>query len=140
MMKKNLKRILLLGVIAAAIGGGFGYYLWNKPVDKISSLNTDLAIPAAELLDQFEVDEESANANYLNKVIEVTGSVREVVQTDGQITAVLLETNNPFGGVNCEFEVMPEASNVSVGSLVTIKGVCNGMLIDVVLNRCVFVE
>lgn len=132
--------MLLLGVIAAVIGGSIGYYLWNKPVDKISSMSTDLTIPAAELLDAYELDEDAANATYLNKVVEVTGSVREVVRTDGRITAILLETNNPFSGINCEFEESPGIDDVSVGSLVTIKGICNGMLMDVVLNRCVFVE
>lgn len=139
-MKKYIKRILVVGVIAAVIGGATGYYLWNKPVDKIDSLATELAIPAAELLDAFEGDEEGANIKYLNKVVEVTGSVREVILTDGQITAIILETNNPMSGVNCEFEEIPAATEVPMGSLVTIKGVCNGMLMDVVLNRCVFVE
>jgi hypothetical protein len=139
-MNKNIKRILLLGILAALIGGTVGFYLWNKPVAKIGTMSTDVTIPAAELLDAYEADENTANETYLNKVVEVTGSVREVMRTDGQITAILLETNNPFSGINCEFEQSPSIDDVSTGSLVTIKGICNGMLMDVVLNRCVFVE
>ncbi len=140
-MKKNTKIFLLLLVLGGIVGGSIGMYLWFKPVPGIESLETELTIPANDLFLAYEADENSANEAYLNKVIEVTGLVREVKTNEAGFPVVVLETDDMMFGVICEFESKtPLPKDVQVGALITIKGLCNGKLLDVVLNRCLFIN
>lgn len=140
-MKKNTKIFLLLLVLGGIVGGSIGMYLWFKPVPGIESLETELTIPANDLFLAYEADENAANEAYLNKVIEVTGLVREVKTNEAGFPVVVLETDDMMFGVICEFESKtPLPKDVQVGALITIKGLCNGKLLDVVLNRCLFIN
>lgn len=134
---KNWKKLLLLGFIGALIGGSIGLYLWNKPVTSTSKLDAEIQITASALFDAYTAEEASADSNYLGKVLEVTGTLKEIRTTDNGKPALVLETNDLLFGVLCEFEDEAVAKSLEVGATVTIKGVCSGMLFDVVLNRCV---
>jgi len=140
-MKKNTKILLLLIVLGGMVGGSIGLYLWFKPVPDIESLETELSVPANDLFLAYEADENAANEKYLNKVVEVTGLVREVKTNEAGFPVVVLETDDMMFGVICEFESKnPLPKDVQVGALITIKGLCNGKLLDVVLNRCLFIN
>lgn len=140
-MNKKTKLLLLLVLLGGIIGGSVGLYLWFKPVPGIESLETDLTIPASDLFLAFEANENAANEKYLNKVVEVTGLVREVKVNEAGFPVVVLETDDMMFGIICEFESKESLpKDVQVGALITIKGVCNGKLLDVVLNRCLFIN
>ncbi len=136
MKNLKLKKLLLIGLVLGLIGATTGTYLWFKPVAKISSMKTELSIPANELFTAFETDEAEANNQYLNKVIEVTGIIKEVKNNENGLPVVIFETDDLIFGVMCEFETQKGAANINAGELLTIKGVCTGKLLDVVLNRC----
>jgi hypothetical protein len=56
------------------------------------------------------------------------------LESEGR-TEVILETGDPLAGIVCSFEsAAPPA--IVVGDTVRVKGVCTGMLMDVVLVRC----
>lgn len=134
---KNWKKLLILGFIGALIGGAIGLYLWNKPVTSTSKLDAEVQITAIELFDTYTQDEVAADVSYLGKVLEVSGTLKEIRTTDNGKPALVLETNDALFGVLCEFEDAAVAKALEEGSTVKIKGVCSGMLFDVVLNRCV---
>jgi len=134
---KNWKKLLLLGFIGAIIGGSIGIYLWNKPVTSTSKLDAEVKVTATELFDAYTLDETASDATYLGKVLEVTGTLKEIRTTDNGKPALVLETNDALFGVLCEFEDEAVANALKPGATVVIKGICSGMLFDVVLNRCV---
>lgn len=136
MKNSRLKKLLLVGLILGLIGAATATYLWFKPVAKISNMTTEISIPANELFMAFENDEAAANEMYLNKVLEVTGIIKEVKNKENGLPAVIFETDDLIFGVMCEFESQEGAASIKVGELLTIKGVCTGKLLDVVLNRC----
>ena len=78
-----MKKILIIVLALAAIGGGVGYYLWNKPPESMAVQKADLGMPAAELVAAFAKDEAAANTQYVGKIIAVTGKVKEVCQVKG---------------------------------------------------------
>ena len=45
-----------------------------------------------------------------------------------------------MGGVSCEMQDTSGTENIKAGDSVTIKGVCTGVLMDVVLVRCVLAK
>lgn len=140
-MNQKTKILLLIVLFGGLLGGSIGLYLWFKPVPGIESLNTEISIPANDLFLAYEADENMANEKYLNKVVEVTGLVREIKTNEAGFPVVVLETDDMMFGVICEFESKdPLPRDVQAGALITIKGLCNGKLLDVVLNRSVFIN
>ncbi|MBK8491033.1 MAG: hypothetical protein IPL49_09120 [Saprospirales bacterium] len=87
----------------------------------------------------FEEHEGASDKRLLNKVIQVTGSVREVVQDDEGNVRVTLDTGNDFFGVVCELQSSSPwtKEDFKAGQEVTFKGLCTGMSMDVVLVRCI---
>ena len=103
----------------------------------LHDLKADVSINADSLYAAFEKDEATANQLYLDKVIEVYGTIESIKQTDS-ISNITLGVNGSFmGAVNCSTK---ERIEVSEGSDIKLKGLCQGFLMDVVLNQCVIVE
>lgn len=125
-------------IIAILISAGIGAYLYNKKVPGLEGKKPDIVITADELFDSFETDESAATFKFEDKIIEVSGEVLRIRETEYGIVIVLKADNSMTGGVNCSFREMPK--DIEEGQLIAIKGLCQGFLMDVVLNNCVIVN
>lgn len=135
-----MKKIILLGLLIAVLcGGTFGYYLYNKPHDDMSSKKPDFELSAAELFADYEGDENAANTKYLDKVVQVSGIVQDVKTNDEGITSVTIESGDLMFGVICQLDQFSEHERTTfeIGEQVVFKGLCTGKLMDVVLVRCI---
>ncbi len=136
-MRKR-KKILLLAVIFMIIAGlGYGYYIWNKPARDVSK-ETGIQITATAIFDSFSNNEQTADAHFLNKAIEVTGKVTSFKKNQAGATVVYLESSDPVFGVNCTFKEDP--GTIEKGTSITFKGICTGYLSDVILNEGIIVK
>jgi hypothetical protein len=106
--------------------------MYYKPHRSVESEQA-IVIDARQLFLEYETDESLANTKYLNKAVEVTGTVAEITINQNNKTVLLLETSNPMFGVSCTLE--SDNSNVEIGSSVSIKGICTGYLSDVVITQ-----
>lgn len=136
-----LKKIILFLVIAGAFGGGIGYYLWNKKMPSMANQKSEVVIGAAQLFSEFETDETAATAKYVGKIVAVNGKVRESSKMEDGTPKVLLETGSDFG-ISCEFDPNTKHARTEFqpGEMITLKGECAGLNLDVQLARCVVVE
>ena len=136
-----MKRIILLIVILGAIGGGIGLYMYNKPPDGVAKKHVDHEVTANVLLADFQSNEESANTKYLGKVVQVEGTIQEIIPGDN--LQVILEAGDIMSRVSCVLEE-PQAEfqkrGLDSGDQIKLKGWCTGMTMDVVVDRCVVVE
>jgi len=65
------------------------------------------------------------------------------MQTDAQgKTTISLDTGDPMAAVTCSFynEETAAVKQINKGSRVHVKGICTGMLSDVILNKCSLVK
>lgn len=128
------KILILIIIIVTLVGGGVGFYLFNKKVAGLEKVKVDYKITASMLYDAFESQEQEANVKYLNKVLLVEGTVVKV-EIDKKYSSIILKADNALvGGINCSFN--HEIEGVSRGDTISIKGICQGYLMDVVLNNC----
>jgi tRNA_anti-like len=139
-----LKRILQFGLIAAVIGSGIGYYMWNKPHKTIG--NPDFMTTATEIVAEFDKDESEAMKKYVGKdgktiVVQVSGKIADVKNDTSGIT-IAFETGDPINGVSCVLDRFTKhpRTDFKVGEEIKLKGLCTGKLSDVVFDRCVAVE
>jgi hypothetical protein len=116
--------------------------MYNKPHKNIGNSKVDFKMEAKQLFAAFEENESEANTKYLDKIIEVSGTVREVNTGEEDNISVILESENELSGVICQLDNLTthKKTNFSPGEKVIFKGICTGMLMDVVMVRCVEVE
>lgn len=134
-----LKKIILALLALAAIGGGVGYYMWNKPLESMATQKADLGIPSNELFAAFKADENAANEKYVGKIVSVSGKVKESRTVDGA-TKVVLEAGADDATILCELDVntQHQRTTFNAGETVSLKGECAGADLDgtVMLSRC----
>lgn len=138
----NRKRIILYVTLAVIVAGAVLIYLWTFRNAEVSvgTKKAEFVMNADELLKQFEDDETSANATYLDKVILVKGPVSSITE-DSLVTTVYLKDPDALSGVLCSFNnSVIDTGRLSIGEVVKIKGLCSGYLLDVVLNKCTLVK
>lgn len=137
-----MKNLLKYGLLLAVIGAGIGVYQWNKPHENMDRAKTDVELAASELFTAFAENEGQANEDYLDKVIAVTGKVREVSKSPEGLVKVTLDSGDEMFGVICQLDELSDhqRTDFQPGESVTFKGKCTGMLMDVVLVRCVEIK
>jgi hypothetical protein len=137
-----MNNFLKYGLILVLFVGAIGFSMWNKPHENMDRAKTDVKLTASELFNAFAENESAANTAYLDKVIAVTGKVGDVSKTPGGLTKVTLDSGDEMFGVICQLDELSEheRTDYSVGESVTFKGKCTGMLMDVVLVRCVEIK
>ncbi len=136
-MKKLIPYFLAFVVLA----GGYGYYEWNRPHQDLATAKEDVSIGANALLTAFESDENAANQLYLDKVIKVNGVIKSVEKSESGEITVILATDNDMSSVICNLN--PDDThppNMKAGQNVSLKGLCSGYLMDVVLERCALAQ
>ena len=134
-MRKKLFLLVGIMIIVACI---YLIYQYNRKPADIKNEEAVLQITAKDLIAAFDNDEVIANEKYTGKVITVSGTVAQVqTETADQIT-VFLASNDPLSSVTCSFykDEVTQVKDLQPGQKVSIKGVCTGKLMDVVLNKC----
>lgn len=128
-------RIFLLTAVILLIAAALyvWFFIWNKPQLNVADAK-GIKVEAAVLFNAYSSNEQSANTNYLEKILEVSGEVTSVTRNTEGFTVVLLKTDDPMFGINCTLE--QKDVRVKEGDTVTLKGICTGYLTDVVLIRC----
>lgn len=132
----KFKKIVLPLILLSAGIAIVAYNVYNKPHIDVVDAKADVLVTAENLFTEFSTDEATANAEYLDKIIQVKGIVQKLEIENG-IGIVTLKTEDDFGSVQCNLST--EAKNdfnvLKENELVTIKGICTGYLMDVVLVK-----
>lgn len=140
MKRKHL--IAISAVLLLTVGATYGYLEFNRGVAGTASLPVQEKVTAGELLADFQADESAANQRYVGtteQVVQVSGTIRAMEPLGTGVTNVILETGDDLAGIVCEFPDKELPTDWRAGADVTIKGICTGLLMDVVLVRCVAV-
>jgi len=121
---------LLLAVV-------WGFYQYSRPHASAQDKQTAFIITADSLYGAFSTNEPVANKTFMNKVLEVKGTVQDLTTSDRK--PVLLLQTQGIGFVNCLMAVDSTTifSTIKKNSAITIKGKCSGFLMDVNLVDCV---
>ena len=136
-----MKKLIGIGLLLALLGVGVGYFMYNKPHQNMEKAEADMTLEATTLFSAFESNEAEANEKYLDKIIKISGTVKEVNTDEEGNISLTLESGNELFGVICQMDNLTkqEKTDFKIGEPVTLKGICTGMLMDVVLVRCVVV-
>ena len=134
-----MKVLLLAAGIGLIAGLLLLYWIFNKPHRDVAK-EMGITLSAQQLYDSFRTNEASANSQYLDKAIELTGTVADVSTNQEGQKVVNFSTNDPLVTINCTFKTDP--GNLKVGDSITFKGICTGYIPDanVVINEGVLIK
>jgi DNA/RNA endonuclease YhcR with UshA esterase domain len=135
----KLKKIIIRILILVIIGAFVAYKMYNKPHVNVANSKSDISLTADKILNDFSSDENSSNSKYLEKIIEVKGVISEI-NIEKEKGIITLKTNDDFGSVLCHLSeaATKKMSALQEGQSITVKGICTGFLMDVILVKCEF--
>ncbi|HEU5148287.1 MAG TPA: hypothetical protein VFT90_16290 [Chryseosolibacter sp.] len=138
-MKGRRTLYVLLAVVAIfAIIAVVGLMIYNKPHRAVKTSPPAYTMTAAQLVDEFSQDEASANALYAGKVIQLNGRLKDIIRDDSTVILLLGDTS-ALMSVSCYLMSDEEMKDTGLapGKMVTVKGICNGVLMDVILDKAI---
>ncbi len=136
-MKKKV--IILSAIVLVLITYFFAQRVYNKPYLDIEKTSSDIVITSEALLKNYIADEGKSNTAYLEKIIEVSGTILEIKQ-EGDSNVIILDGGKMDGSVMCYLLKENENASFNIGDSIVIKGLCTGYLLDVILVRCVLIK
>ena len=144
-MNKPLKILVIILSAGFLIGAVAVYYIFNKPHRNINLETAAYSINAQSFFVEFSNHKALSNKKYVDRVVQVTGTIAELFVDDTQVSIVLYNSNK---GVNCELDEITIAQNrqmvkaLKVGDEITLKGKCDGfdVIMGVVLTQCFIVR
>lgn len=142
-MRKKTIIFSVIGLVVIA-GGIYGYKEYTRGQVDLENVKPQVTISAADLIKEFETNEEAANKKYLPKeefIIEVNGDIREVKKDDGgKYTVVLKGAEGTMSSVQCAVDSThnKEVTTLQPGTPVHIKGVVTGFNADELVGSDVF--
>lgn len=141
LMKKIQYPFLWISILLASIVIVLGYQYYNKPHKQVKAIKPTFHLTSNSLHQLYEEDEEISNNRFLDQVLEVAGVVDDIYFHDKNSVNIMLQTGSEFSGVSCYLErnQLDQAKSVKKGDHITIKGICTGYLVDVVLIKSVIV-
>lgn len=130
---------VILSLLLIAIAVFLGVY--HKPHPSVAREEAAFKVSASHLVEAFSKDEMEANARYAGKILEVRGPLREMI-VDDSTTVLLMGDSNLPARVSCYLQPGQEeaARNLKEGESIAVKGICNGILLDVILDRAILLE
>jgi hypothetical protein len=140
-MKRNLKIVIVIGLVAAAIGGFVAYKMWNKPHADASEME-GIKVTAIDLYKAFETNEQQANTTYVGKVLEISGAVAEIENTDSIARVIFSVPDATFGSVRVSIDKrhLDDVKSLTPSQNIVVKGFCSGFLTDVEIKDGVVVK
>ena len=134
-MKKN--KIVIVILIVGFVGVFVAYKMYNKPHVNVVDTKSDIILSASKILNDFSTDENVANKLYLEKIIKINGTISEL-NIEKERGIITLKTTDDFGSVLCHLSEggMKKMKTLKVGQTITLKGICTGFLMDVILVKC----
>jgi len=125
-MGKKFKRyVLLIFIIIITIIALIGYQVWNKPHEDIKNA-VAVKTSAIKLYNSLTNDSANTKALFVNKIVAVSGEVKQVSRNQQNQQVILLKTNISDGSVNCTME--ENIKNIKAGDMILIRGICIGYI------------
>jgi hypothetical protein len=118
------RTIIIIVILVLAIGGFIGYRMFDEKTPDVTDQKPDVVITARELIAAFDRDTASASKMYIDKVIEVSGTVNSV-DTSGSV--VLGEPGSASSvTVSLDRRHINDHKNLKIGSAAVLQGICSG--------------
>lgn len=126
-----MKKIIIALFVLALIAAGIGAYLWNKPHRTADDEKPFATVTSSQLFTEFATDEAASWVKYKDKVIQISGEVESISPDASGNTQIVLKTDTDMSTVSVTLMAGATAANIDSGTMIEVKGICNGFLNDI---------
>jgi hypothetical protein len=136
-MKAWLKYTAGFIVIVVIAGAGFAWWVYHKPHRNI---NNEIAVKSETnaLLDAFKQNEKTASSQYTDKVLELSGIVKDASKNEAGNWVVNIENDTHTGSITVAFSALQD--QLQPFDSIAYKGICAGYFPEdnnIVINEAV---
>ena len=134
---KNRFKVLLFGFFAFLAIASTA----DIETTKITSETpVDIEVSARKLFADYQANEIAADETYNGKILQVSGTIRDIGNDLLDNAYISIAGDQYFGDVQCFIADKAVVSKLRKGSFVTVKGECDGLLMNVILQRTIVVD
>lgn len=140
----KFRYILIIVLTLIIVGVGIGLKMFFKPHADVNRMKADFKVEAPILIDEFQKKEDASTAKYSEKVLEISGKLASKSQLPNGSTLLVLE--DEMQGISCQLDNnwvqanQPIIQSLQVGSPVTVKGICQGYLMEIKVSPAVVLK
>lgn len=111
--------------------------IFKSDSNSIENKLTDYNLKASDLVSSFTNNEKKANLLYTGKIIEITGTIKEITYLNDRNT-IILNSNSETFGVICDINPNQKEKihQLKQHQKIKVKGICKGFLKDVIFLNC----
>jgi hypothetical protein len=122
-MKAWIKYTIGFIVIVVIAGAGFAWWVYHKPHRNI---NDEIAVKTEThaLLDAFKRNEKTASSQYTDKVLELSGIVKDASKNEAGNWVVNIENDTHTGSITVAFSALQD--QLQPFDSIAYKGICAG--------------
>jgi hypothetical protein len=135
-MKLWVKIVLFAVLVIVITAISVGLHKFNLKHPDTAKAKPDFVVAATMLQKEFEDNEGTASSKYINKILEVNGTIASVTSADSTHLNIALKTGSDMSSVICSFQNITDPSKYKTGEEITLRGECSGFLLDVLLKNC----
>lgn len=134
--------ILILIVLFSILGSGDSSKEINVQNEEQKEVQTEpvIKISAVQLAAEYEANEVSADINYKNKTIEVSGTIENIGKDILDTPYITLSDGKEYSitSVQCMFDKSDQSqlASLSKDTKITLTGKVSGKLGNILLNQC----
>ena len=137
-MKTNFILSLLVVILIGLISVWFFIFFKPTHYKRDVSKETGISLTATSIVSAYKSNEVTANAEYLDKPLQITGEIAETKADQIGKTTLLMKSDDAFTYVFCTLNTTD--TTIKKGDTITVKGICTGFLSDVVLRDAIVVK
>jgi hypothetical protein len=100
----------------------------------------DIEVSARKLFADYQANEIAADETYNGKVLQVSGTIRDIGNDLLDNAYISIAGDQYFGDVQCFIADKAVVAKLRKGSFITVKGECDGLLMNVILQRAIVIE
>lgn len=112
--------------------------IYYKPHRSVRGEDPAYTMTVQQLVNAFSQSETRADSMYAGRILELEGRLKEMILNDSTLI-LLLGDSTQMTGVSCYLNKDQKQKYTSIrrGETVKVKGICNGMLLDIVMDKCI---
>lgn len=139
--RKSIFRTSVISFIAFSCMVWVAYFLCNFREIDIRNVKTEVQITTNELFKDFNSEKETSFNQYIEKAIEIKGTLYQVTYKRDTYS-LLLRGEKTEALVLCEMQKDQKqiVKALKIGDQVKVKGILKGFLMDAIVLNCIILE
>lgn len=118
------RTVLIIVLLVIALGAWYAYSRYQEKTPDVVNKKPDVVTSAKELLEAFNKDTASARKKFVDKIIEVTGTVKRIDTTGSVVLGD--EGNASEVTIGLDRRHIEDYKKIRIGEIAKFQGVCSG--------------